>query len=61
MIIYKIGKPVTENVKFTCKRCGCEFEADKTEYSKEFYRNCLIYACECPNCGRLVYNEERDR
>lgn len=60
MIIYKKGKPTVSNVKFYCKRCGCEFEADKSEYSKEFYRNLIIYACECPNCGRLVYAEVKD-
>lgn len=60
MIIYKKGKPVTSSVKFMCKRCGCEFEASKDEYSAEFYRNTTIYACECPNCGRLVYKEEKD-
>lgn len=60
MIIYKKGKPTVSNAKFYCKRCGCEFEADKSEYTKEFYRNLIIYACECPNCGRLVYAEVKD-
>ena len=60
MIIYKKGKPTVSNVKFYCKRCGCEFEADKSEYTKESYRNLIIYACECPNCGRLVYAEVKD-
>lgn len=40
---------------FTCKECGCVFEADKTEYRSESQYNEEYYACKCPTCGQWVY------
>jgi hypothetical protein len=37
--------------RFTCKRCGCIFEADKDEYSiRQCGYNETEYYCICPNC-----------
>ncbi len=48
---------------FKCKACGCEFEADNTEYKHEYSQrdNCGWYAIECPTCGlwtKTDYYEE---
>ena len=38
--------------QFSCKRCGCIFEADKDEYSiRQCGYNETEYYCKCPNCG----------
>ena len=55
-----------ENPKtFKCSNCGCEFEAFEGEYklNSELANlyilgcpNLMKYVCECPACGRAVYN-----
>ena len=56
MKILKQGLPKEEVEKvtkqFTCKRCGCIFEADKDEYRiRQCDYNETEYYCICPNCG----------
>ena len=58
MKIIKQGLPKEEveriakaTKQFTCKRCGCIFEADKDEYSiRQCGYNETEYYCICPNC-----------
>lgn len=41
---------------FTCRYCGCIFEADNTEYSVETsLYNDTYYSCTCPTCENKVY------
>lgn len=52
MRIIKNGKSENKLRIFACNRCGCEFEADSNEYSREstfVFAN--IYGCRCPQCG----------
>ena len=41
--------------RFTCHRCGCIFEADKTEYELNDQFILPYYACTCPTCEHKVY------
>lgn len=58
MKILKHGNPerLKKIVIFTCKHCGCVFEADKTEYKYSSFRNEESYQIECPECGNAVYD-----
>ena len=33
--IIKPGVRLTDPIRFTCERCGCEFEADKKSYHRK--------------------------
>ena len=58
MKIIQEGNPniIRRGLRFTCKRCGCVFEADFGEYSIEFIRNDVVHSCECPTCcARVVF------
>ena len=47
------------NIQFECERCGCIFKADKDEYETMLdCHNELIYLCNCPTCGFVVYETE---
>ena len=46
--------------RFTCKECGCVFEANKTEYKYGSQYNEGYYYCNCPCCGNKVYKDERE-
>ena len=39
--------------RFECKACGCEFEADNTEYNHQYSQRemCSWYEIKCPTCG----------
>ena len=41
---------------FLCRNCGCEFEADKGEYSVGEQYNETYYCYPCPTCGKNVYS-----
>ena len=41
--------------RFECPKCGCIFEANATEYRKEWDMNNTILACECPTCHDYVW------
>ena len=63
MKIIKAGdiRRIDNTRKFTCKRCGCVFEADRSEYhTQSDFRNGHFYVCMCPTCGRdvLTYPED---
>ena len=46
--------------RFTCRACGCVFEANETEYTVgNDYRNGALYSCQCPTCGRWAYAYDR--
>ena len=50
---------VIESKMFECKRCGCVFKAERSEYeSKMDCRNDMYYLCDCPTCGKTVYQSE---
>ena len=61
MRIIKQGRPkATKNIlRFRCCRCGCEFEADDTEYEQAsqiaYVHDGIIATCICPCCGARVY------
>ena len=61
MRIIKQGRPkATKNIlRFRCCRCGCEFEADDTEYEQAsqiaYVHDGIIATCLCPCCGARVY------
>jgi len=40
---------------FSCKKCGCVFEADKDEYKSGSQYNETYYFCKCPFCSETVY------
>ena len=50
---------------FRCGFCGCEFEAESSEYeshkretSIQMYRGVVFdeyYSCKCPTCGNVAY------
>ena len=45
-------------IRFECKRCGCVFEADSTEFDKEFIAsNEWYYHCKCPTCKKGVRSD----
>ena len=40
---------------FTCRKCGCELEADNTEYKKRAGEyNTTEYYIKCPDCGNRI-------
>jgi hypothetical protein len=49
-------RTVMEMRFFKCKVCGCEFEADNTEYRRDYSQreNCGWYTIKCPTCDRWV-------
>lgn len=53
MVITKQGKSQKSKgeFSFSCKKCGCEWKAERSEVT--FSPPCLPYAvhCKCPNCG----------
>lgn len=65
MRILKEGKPQCKPkpIVFTCKNCGCVFEEEsekcKTKCESLISLRSVIvvscYSCNCPNCGRTVY------
>ena len=61
MRIIKQRRPkATKNIlRFRCCRCGCEFEADDTEYEQAsqiaYVHDGIIATCICPCCGARVY------
>jgi len=48
--------------RFKCKACGCEFEADNTEYRRDYSQreNCGWYAIKCPTCDRWVTTDDEE-
>lgn len=58
----KIIKPgdvnkLKETKHFLCKYCGCEFEADKGEYSIGNQYNEIYYYHPCPTCNKNVCSD----
>lgn len=53
--IIKPGKKPETTKRFTCKHCGCVFNADKDDY-EEMYSLCNGYylRVDCPVCERTV-------
>ena len=46
-----------ETKHFLCSHCGCEFEADKWEYSVAIRYNEIYQYRPCPTCGKNVYSK----
>jgi len=46
--------------RFKCKACGCEFEADNTEYKHQYSQRemCGWYEIKCPTCDEWVTADE---
>lgn len=41
---------------FICQKCGCELEADNTEYqSRQVEYNDIGYFIKCPDCGYEIW------
>lgn len=57
----KIARITTRVIRFTCKICGCVFEADKNEYT---YMTCKedeeCSFITCPSCGKIVFGSYDD-
>ena len=49
---------VEETKMFECKRCGCVFKADRSEYISDQHYDEFYYTCTCPTCGKTVYQED---
>ena len=53
--IEKLRKPKD----FSCKKYGCVFMADNTEYKmSDYWSNAhdgIEAECKCPTCGEMVY------
>ena len=49
---------VEETKMFECKRCGCVFKADRSEYISGQHYDDFYYTCTCPTCGKTVYQED---
>lgn len=51
-------------IRFTCKTCGCVWEAEKSEYTYNFdQRDGEYSSMRCPCCGATtygVYNEHNN-
>lgn len=47
---------------FDCETCGCEFEADNTEYTWEFSQREGYgwYSIKCPTCGYFVTVDDNE-
>lgn len=53
------GKTLEELiVVFHCKECGCDFEANYSEYTKGF-TVAPTWCSYCPNCHKQVYAERK--
>ena len=54
MKIIKHGKKM-DDVKFTCKFCGCEFTEEVFECARESAEddNFILFSCHCPDCYEL--------
>lgn len=52
MKILKHGdhRRIYDTKTFRCGHCGCEFEANKTEYKCDTQYNEIYYYCVCPEC-----------
>ena len=46
--------------RFYCRKCGCEFEADETEYRAASWvaqiHDGIVAECNCPCCENVVYS-----
>lgn len=57
MRIIQQGKQ-KETHTFICRVCGCVFEADKGEFTFEFFRNEEYFKSICPFCKLPVYTNK---
>lgn len=59
MKILRPGKQISESKRFTCKKCGCFFEADKGEYSSmgqmAYIHDGIEFKAICPCCKNECY------
>jgi hypothetical protein len=62
MKILKQGKKQPD-LLFSCSRCGCEFECERSEISESYYTIVRsIYVHGCPCCGAACYHyDDSDR
>lgn len=65
MKIIKAGdlKRINGIKRFTCRACGCIWEADNSEYRTETdFRNGRYFTMRCPTCARetIVHPEDRE-
>ena len=64
MKIIKDGNIDRETKRFTCKKCGCVFEADKDEYrlvtSTAHQYDGIEAVCDCPCCDANVYKYKQE-
>lgn len=50
-------------IEFTCKDCGCVFEADQGDYTFQYSQreDCGWYAIKCPFCDKWVTKKDTQR
>lgn len=57
--IEEIEKRQRQTKDFSCKNCGCVWEADKGDYKIEHdLMNRIYIGMTCPFCGRYTYHEK---
>ena len=39
---------------FSCTKCGCVFEADESEWTKDIFCDTIFISCKCPTCNSWV-------
>jgi RNase P subunit RPR2 len=47
-------------IRFECKKCGCEFIADITEYKEAYSNGEKHLIVDCPDCNNVAYISERE-
>ena len=57
-IIKEGKKPEGKIIRFVCKNCHTEFEADEENYSVSDVIIYDSYCCKCPVCNQTVYSYE---
>lgn len=63
MKVIRMGEKHLPIKRFTCRSCGCVFEAEEGEYKVasniEWAKYGFNAKCECPYCGEMVYSHEK--
>ena len=51
----RYGVSINPKHTFCCKQCGCEFEADSSEYKAAsqiaYIHDGIVAKCKCPSCS----------
>ena len=58
-IIKRGNEKFKKVIRFNCPMCETVFDADKNDYSYMYAGHIaeIVFYCECPVCGNLVYED----